>query len=209
MAQLLKRASALATAAGLALWSSPVAAASTPDVATTGSLISPRTAPAGPAGRTTMIRSAIGPDLCLSLELPGLWKFERVEPHRINAIDAEKGSAIEILAYTDEDFAPGPGTLIERAASNLQQEYERLLGKPVQVTTLEPVPGYGAMRWTATWIDGNFAQDDRALSLEEFILEPVPDRIVEIKVSQAGDRGDVTTPAFETLTVQPAAACPP
>lgn len=208
MAQSLKRASALATAASLALWSSPVAATNTPDVATTGSLISPRSAPAGPAGRTT-IRSAISPDLCVSLELPGLWKVERPEPHRINAVEAEKGTAIEILAYTDEDFAPGPGTLIQRAASNLQQEYERLLGKPVQVTTLEPVPGYGAMRWTATWIDGNFAQDDRALSLEEFILEPVPDRIVEIKVSQAGDRGDVTTPAFETLTVQSAAACPP
>ncbi len=208
MAPSLKRASALATAASLALWSSPVAATNTPDVATTGSLISPRSAPAGPAGRTT-IRSAISPDLCVSLELPGLWKVEHPEPHRINAVEAEKGTAIEILAYTDEDFAPGPGTLIQRAASNLQQEYERLLGKPVQVTTLEPVPGYGAMRWTATWIDGNFAQDDRALSLEEFILEPVPDRIVEIKVSQAGDRGDVTTPAFETLTVQSAAACPP
>jgi hypothetical protein len=208
MAPSLKRASALATAASLALWSSPAAATNTPDVATTGSLISPRSAPAGPAGRTT-IRSAISPDLCVSLELPGLWKVERPEPHRINAVEAEKGTAIEILAYTDEDFAPGPGTLIQRAASNLQQEYERLLGKPVQVTTLEPVPGYGAMRWTATWIDGNFAQDDRALSLEEFILEPVPDRIVEIKVSQAGDRGDVTTPAFETLTVQSAAACPP
>ena len=208
MAPSLKRASALATAASLALWSSPAAATNTPDVAATGSLISPRSAPAGPTGRTT-IRSAISPDLCVSLELPGLWKVERPEPHRINAVEAEKGTAIEILAYTDEDFAPGPGTLIQRAASNLQQEYERLLGKPVQVTTLEPVPGYGAMRWTATWIDGNFAQDDRALSLEEFILEPVPDRIVEIKVSQAGDRGDVTTPAFETLTVQSAAACPP
>ena len=55
---------------------------------------------------------------------------------------------------------------------------------------------------TATWIDGNFAQDDRALSLEEFILEPVPHRIVEIKVSQAGDRGEFTRPPLETLTVR-------
>jgi hypothetical protein len=208
MAQSLKWASALAMAASLALWSSPLAATNTPDVATTGSLIGPRAAPAGPAGRTTTIRSAIGPDLCVSLDLPGLWKVERPEPHRINAIDADKGTLIEILAYTERDFAPGPGTLIQRAAANLQQEYERLLGKPVQATTLEPVPGHAAMRWTATWIDGNFAQDDRALSLEEFILEPVPDRIVELKVSQAGDRGDVTRPALETLTVQSTEACP-
>ena len=90
-----------------------------------------------------MICSAIGPDLCVSLELPGLWNVERPEPHRINAIDAEKGTEIEVLAHTDEDFAPGPGTLIERAASNLQLEYERLLGKPAQVTTLEPIPGPG------------------------------------------------------------------
>jgi hypothetical protein len=209
MAQSLKRAPALVTAASLALWFSPVAATNTPDVDTTGSLIGPRAAPAGPVGRTTMIRSAIGPDLCVSLELPGLWNVERPEPHRINAIDAEKGTEIEVLAHTDEDFAPGPGTLIERAASNLQLEYERLLGKPAQVTTLEPIPGSGAIRWTATWIDGNFAQDDRVLSLEEFILEPVPHRIVEIKVSQAGDRGEFTRPPLETLTVRSADACPP
>jgi hypothetical protein len=135
---------------------------------------------------------------------------ERPEPNRINVINAEKGTEIEIVAYTDSNFALGPGTLMPRAASNLQHEYERLLRKPVQVTTLEPTPNSAAMRWTATWIDGNFAQDDRALSLEEFILEPAPDGIVEITVSQAGERrGEVTGLALETLTVQLAPACQP
>jgi hypothetical protein len=76
------------------------------------------------------------------------------------------------------------------------------------VTTLDPVPIYSAMRWTATWIDGNFAQDDRALSLEEFIVKPVPNRIVEITLSEAGERrGAVIELVLETLSVQWAPAC--
>jgi hypothetical protein len=209
---------ALATAASSVLWSSPVAATSTPDIETTGSLITPRVPAAGgvapnqdgTAGRATRIRSAIGPDLCVSLRLPGVWKVERPQPHRIDVIDAQTGARIEITAYTDADLPPGPETLIQRAASNLQQEYERLLGKPAQVTTLDPVPIYPAMRWTATWIDGNLAHDDRALSLEEFIMEPVPNRILEVAVSRAKEHGgDVIGRALETLRVQRAAACPP
>jgi hypothetical protein len=156
-----------------------------------------------------MIRSVIGADLCVSLRLPGRWKVEHPEPHRINAIDAEKGAQIEIIAYADADFEPGPETLIRRAALNLQQEYERLLGRPAQMTTLEPVPSSPAMRWTATWIDGNFAPDDHALSFETFILEPILNRIVQISISEAGEaRGEVTGLALETVTFQSASACP-
>jgi hypothetical protein len=218
MVESLLGALALATAASSVLWSSPVAAANTPDIATTGSVITPRLPWAGrvapnqdsTAGRATMIRSAIGPDLCISLRLPGVWKVERPQPHRINAVDAQKGGTIEITAYTDADLPPGPETLIQRAASNLQHEYEQLLGKPAQVTTLDPVPVSSAIRWTATWIDGNLALDDRALSLEEFILEPVPNRILEIASSHAKDQGgDVIGRALETLTVERTEACPP
>jgi hypothetical protein len=67
------------------------------------------------------------------------------------------------------------------------------------------------MRWTATWNDANFAQDERALSLEKFIVEPVPNRIVEISVSRAEDdrRGEVVGLALETLTALSAPICPP
>ena len=217
MTRSVQPASAIATAASLLLWSSP-AATTTPDVLTTGSLIGARPAPVGrkspdqdgASERVTMIRSALGPDLCVSLQLPGLWKVERPDPHRINAVEAERGAEIGIVAYTDADFAPGPEALMVRAASSLQREYEQLLGKPAQVTTVEPGPISSAVRWTATWVDGNFAQDDRAFSLEEFIIEPVPNRIVEITVSQGrGERGQVVGPALETLTVQSAPACPP
>jgi hypothetical protein len=209
---------ALAIAAGLFVCSSPVSAMPERDILETGSVIGPPAATAGrdsqDQGRTaadaTMIRSALGPDLCVSVELPGVWKVEQSERRGITAIEAEKGAEIEIVAYTDADFPPGPETLMRRAASNLQDENDRLLGKPAQVTTLEPVPISSAMRWTATWIDGNFAQDDRALSIEGFIIEPVPNRVVEVAVSTVGEwRAKVIGMALETVRIGLAPACPP
>jgi hypothetical protein len=218
MAQSLQPASAIATAAILVLGSSPVAATTPLDVLTTGSLIGARPAPAGRGSpdqdgtsrSVTLVRSALGPDLCVTLRLPGAWKVEQPEPGRINAIEPEQGAEIGIVAHTDADFAPGPGMLIERAASKLQREYERLLGKPAQVTTLEPSSLSPARRWTATWIDGNFAPDDRVFSLEQFLIEPAANRIVAITVSPGrGGRGEVVGMALETLTIQSASACPP
>jgi len=218
MAQYVHPASAIAIATISVLWSAPEAAATTPDVLTTGSVIGAQPAEAGrkspnqegTSRPVTAVHLTLGSDRCVSLRLPGSWTVEHSEPNRINAVDAENGAAVEIIAHTDADFAPGPGTLIQRAASDLQRQFEGLLGKPAQVTTLERGPIPSAMRWTATWNDTNFAQDERALSLERFIVEPVPNRIVEISVSQAGDRrGEVVGLALETLTAQSALACPP
>jgi hypothetical protein len=218
MAQSVQPASAIAIAAILIFWSAPEAAATTPDALTTGSLIGARPAEAGPKspnqegtlGPVTMFHLTLGPDLCVPLRLLGLWKVEHSEPYRINAVDAENGAAIEIVTYTGNEVEPGPGTLIERAASDLQRKFERLLGKPAQVTTLERGPISSALHWTATWIDANFAQDEHELSLEKFIIEPVPNRIVVISGSQALDRrSEVVGRALETLTAQSAPACPP
>jgi len=213
-----KPAMAAAIAASPFVWSSPALAMPERDILETGSLIGPAAATAGrnsqaqggTAGGATLIQSVIGPDLCVSVQLPGVWKIEQSELRRINAIEAEQGAEIEIVAYTDADFPPGPETLMQRAASNLQDENDRLLGKPAQVTTLEPVPVYAALRWTATWIDGNFDQDDRALSIEGFIFEPIADRVVGIAVSKLGEsRATVIGMALETVRVHSASACPP
>jgi hypothetical protein len=218
MAQFVHPASAIILAAMSVLRSAPEAAATTPDVLTTGSVVGTRPAEAGrkspnqdgASGSVTTVHLTLGSDRCVSLRLPGTWSVEHSEPDRINAVDAKNGAAVEITAHTDADFAPGPGTLIQRAAWDLQRQFEGLIGKPAQVTTLERGPIPSAMRWTATWNDANFAQDERALSLERFIVEPVPNGIVEISVSQAGDRqGEVVGLALETLTAQSAPACPP
>jgi hypothetical protein len=161
------------------------------------------------AGRATLIHLVIDSDQCVSVRLPGPWNVEHPGTHDVNAINVETGAEIEFVAYDGSEFDPGPETLIERAASNLQHEYEQILGKPAQVTTLEPVPVSSAMRWTATWIDGNLAQDDRTLSLETFIIEPIPNRVVEINMTQAGEwRAQVVAVALETMTVQSTACSP-
>jgi hypothetical protein len=163
------------------------------------------------AGRATLARLLIDSHRCLSIRLPGLWDVERPGPHQVKAKNTKTGAEIEVMAYDGSEFEPGPETLIERAASNLQHEYEWILGKPAQSTMLEPAsPVSSAMRWTATWVDANFAQADRTLSLEAFIIEPIPNRIVEFRMDSGGEwRAEVLAVAFETMTVQPTSACAP
>jgi hypothetical protein len=215
----LEAAWALALAATLVVWSSTGESTTAPEVATTGSVIGPRVAPLGGKPRhrdeadqnTTMIRSAVGGDLCISVRLMGQWTVER-DGQRLHAIHVEDGADIQMIVLTDTDLAPSPETLTQRAASSLQDEYERLLGKPAQVVTLERVPTSPATRWTATWVDSNFPNEDRDLSLEVFIFEPLPNRVVEMTVSGGSERRDtIVQGALETLTIELAQAhrtCP-
>jgi hypothetical protein len=211
----LKPATVLAFAATLVVWSSAVESTTAPDVATTGSVIGPRAAPLGGKFQrrdetdqnTTLIRSAVGGDLCISVRLMGQWTVEH-DGEWLRAIDVEDEAELQIIVLNDADLAPGPETLTERASASLQDEYERLLGKPAQVVTLERVPASSATRWTATWVDSNFASEDRELSLEAFIFEPVANRVVEMTVSGGSERrGTIVQRALETFTIEPAQAC--
>jgi len=211
--------SAFAFAATILVWSQGAESTTAPDVETTGSVIGPRVAPLGgeaqrrdePDENTTIIRSALGGELCISVRLTGQWTVVR-DGKRLYAIAVEDQADIQIMVLSDADLALGPETLTQRAASSLQDEYERLLGKPAQVVTLEHLPASSATRWTATWVDSNFLSEDRDLSLEAFIFEPVPNRIVEMTVSGASERrSTIVQRALETLTIEPATAqrmCP-
>jgi len=205
--------------ATLVVWSSAVESTTAPDVTTTGSVIGPRVAPVAPKPAledgtdqgATLIRLGDGEDLCISVRLAGQWKVER-DGQRLHATDVEDGAEIQLIVVNDADLAPGPETLTERAALGVQHEYERLLGKPAHVATLERVPASSATRWTATWVDRNFLSEDRAVSFEAFIFEPVPNRVVEMTVSGGSERrGTIVQRALETLTIELAQAhrmCP-
>jgi hypothetical protein len=219
MTRRLHSSSAVAFAATLLVWSQGAESTTAPDIETTGSVIGPRVTPLGGKSQhrdesnenTTMIRSALGGDLCISVRLTGRWTVER-DGQRLYAIAVEDQADIQIIVLSDADLAPGPETLTQRAASSLQNDYERLLGKPAQVVTLERVPASSATRWTATWLDSNFLSEGRDLSLEAFIFEPVPNRVVEMTVSGARERrSTILQRALETLTIEPAQAqrlCP-
>jgi hypothetical protein len=173
------------------------AAAAAVDPDTTGSLLRPglgaanadRTAVFESAYGETTLRARLGAANCLLMRLPGDW-------HLIAAADGvglREGSSeaeVNVSLHEAVELGTSPGgNLAASYAAHLEDAYEVLLGRPVTVTTMEPVRS-GAFRWRATWSDGNLDNAAHALSLQRYIVEAPGDAVIEIVLQGTSQRDE-------------------
>ncbi len=140
-----------------------------------------------PTSRKTQVVGRVASNLCFSFALPQEWQSKnggmdaRLKSSASTAeLEVSLRSAHELQGMPQSDLA-------SRDAAFLQQDYENLLGRPAQsvrFTSLET----GAMRWSATWIDGNLPVGPQGMTVEAFIIPLSNDWLLELSVTNAERR---------------------
>jgi hypothetical protein len=141
-----------------------------------------------PARRETHIDGMLAEDLCIALQLPQEWRLSR-DDHAVRLEATPSGTALEIDIRSEAELRDFPQAgMAGRDAAALQRDYETMIGKPAQAVLHEPTGFLGVSRWSATWIDENFANATRSLSVETFIVESAGRWTLELTLTNAGTR---------------------
>jgi hypothetical protein len=154
-----------------------------------------------PALGATTLNASVGPSSCLLLRFPGQWQLL---PAAEGVLIGDLGSDAQVsLSFHDAaEFRLVPGaSLATNYAAQLEHEYQGLFGRPVTVATFEPVAA-GVYRWRATWSDGNWDNAARALNLERFFVEALPDKVIELALEGSVDGHADTIVPWLTSTLE-------
>ncbi len=139
-----------------------------------------------PGRHETGIRAPLAQDLCVAMRLPEEWRASQ-DDHGIRLRSTEWGSELSLSARSASELRTYPRAgAAARDALALQREYEEMLGKPAQSLAHEPTGYPGVSRWSAMWIDMNFAAASRALSIETYIVETNGPWTVELTFANVG-----------------------
>jgi hypothetical protein len=140
----------------------------------------------------TSVRGQIAADACVTMRLAKEWDLSHPADEEY-ALVTPSDSEIRIRVRSAAELGIASAQdLVERDSVLLRQEYEAVIGKPVQASSHEPTPFPGISRWSATWIDPNYAGPGHVLTVQAFIVPVTSGSILELTF--AG--GDARLPDF-------------
>jgi hypothetical protein len=133
-----------------------------------------------PVRHETVIKSEVATDSCVMFRLPDEWRLSQGEQGAFS-LTAPSGAEISLRLRSAAELKglPHPDQTGRNAAA-LQQEYEEVIGKPVQAVSHEETGHPGVTRWSATWIDANLAQPSHSYTIETLIVATGDDSTLEM-----------------------------
>ncbi|MXQ11500.1 hypothetical protein [Microvirga makkahensis] len=144
----------------------------------------------GPAGgvqvqfdagsRRTLVAGRAGSGQCFSFTLPQEWRSTTGSLEtRLKSASSDAELVVSLRPSHELHGLPQPD-LASRDAALLQRDYENLLGRPAQSVSLASLAP-GAVRWSATWVDGHLPGGP--MTVEAFILPLSDDWVLELSLS--------------------------
>jgi hypothetical protein len=136
-----------------------------------------------PVRHETLVRSEVAAGSCVMFRLPDEWRLSQGDQGDFS-LAAASGAEIVLRLRSAADLKglPHPDQAGRNAAA-LQQEYEEVVGKPVQAVSHEPTGHPGVTRWSATWIDANLAHPGHSLTVETLIVAAADESTLEMTFS--------------------------
>jgi hypothetical protein len=140
-----------------------------------------------PAIGETQITARLDPALCVAFSLPQEWRQDNPDGTGIRLVASTGEGEIELAWRAVRDLTELPrGEAVVRDAALLQRDHEAVLGRKAQASSVETVGR--ATRWTATWIDTSLPAPSHTLTVETYIVPASHEWLLELSVSDIGDR---------------------
>ncbi len=147
--------------------------------------------------RRTLVAGRAGSDQCFSFTLPQEWRSTTggLEA-RLRSVSSDAELVVSLRSSHELHGLPQPD-LASRDAALLQQGYENLLGRPAQSVSLVSLAP-GAIRWSATWVDGHLPGGP--MTVEAFIVPLSEDWVLELSLSHMEAREEYEAVVRNLLT---------
>lgn len=162
-----------------------------------------------PGFRKTQVVGRASSDLCFSFGLPQEWQKNAAGVEtRLKSSSSPAELTVSLRSAHELQGMP-QSDLASRDAAFLQRDYEGLLGRPAQsvhFTSLDT----GAMRWSATWIDGNLPSGSQGMTIETFIVPLSSEWVMELSLTNVDRREHyeaVTQALLDGLRVRRGQSC--
>ena len=124
-----------------------------------------------PVTQETRVQEQVSSGLCVSFRLDREWRVTRNQDTTLlQAAGNDADLEIRLRSASDLQEFPEPH-LADREAAALQRTYESLIGRPAHAITHQPTGLSRVSRWSAVWVDANFAGASHALEVETFIVD--------------------------------------
>lgn len=155
----------------------------------------------GQAQHKTTVTGVLEQGLCFALAMPAEWQVTVRDGATTRLTERASGVELEVTVRSAAELhGASQPDLVRRDAAVLQASYEALIGRPAHAVSLDPQPIRGALRWRATWHDGNMPGSGRSFTAETLIVPLSPRWLVEVTLGNVDNRPVYEAVLKETLS---------